>query len=327
MTCLDREAKCDDAEAEGNEQVPIRICRVSCKLNYLSPNKRKNVWEITFENLSDNQRDYILLQANDYLPGLKIKDSYGRNLMVVPRHLLPEDIAQEEYAMLIRLKEPIEPGNFETIHIESIRPVVGAGKPRHESHLFGYISDQFEPEIEIPLDSECSWYISIFAPKGYELKVCQGDIEAKDVYHDENSYLLRVFSKQAPLLSAIIIKIPTQIKSWLGIGTIFIFLLPLLGATAYFVANNLTLCYTMIFGTTAAILAMRAWLFYSVELLDRNNSLYLTAFIFNVAVAVTVLLFNTHIAQEIGNWSSQLYWQNINFHYSMGNFKFEIIQL
>lgn len=112
MSCRSNPENDNTNDTIDNEQVPPRICRISCTLNYLTPTKRRNRWEITFENSSDNSYEYILIEANAYLPGLKIKDSYGHHLMVVPRHLLPTDIAKEEYAMLIQLKEPFKPGTL-----------------------------------------------------------------------------------------------------------------------------------------------------------------------------------------------------------------------
>jgi hypothetical protein len=287
---MDKYQATDTEEESGKDVI---ICRVSCTLNYLTPTKRKNIWEITFENLSNTPRKYILLRANEYMPGLKIKDSAGHNLMIVPRHLLPEDIAKTKYAMLIELKQPIESASFETITIQAIRPVIGAGKIFYEKGIIGYIKDDFNPELNIAPESECSWYISIFAPKGYQLNVSSIK-DTPDIYQDENSYILRVFTKEVPKLAAIKIQIPSRITLWLLIGTFIIYALPTIALASYLYSSNLTLSFTMIFSSTAALLAMRAWLFYSVELLDRNNIIFLIAFVYIFVIAALILLFNAN---------------------------------
>lgn len=50
---------------------------------------------------------------------------------------------------------------------------------------------------------------------------------------------------------------------------------------------------------------MRAWLFYSVELLDRANTLYLVIFIYDIAAAFVLLLFCTHALETVMRTLSQ----------------------
>lgn len=281
-----------------------KICRISCNYLYLTPTKRRNIWEITFWNTSDEKASYVLVEANEYLPRLRITDSSDNRLNIIPRHLLPPEIPKTDYTMLIPLKEEIEKGEFETIRIESMSTLPKDEKLSYDKRIFGFISDEFQLEIEVPLEEECSWYIGIFAPKGYHLKVFhQGDY--KDIYQDESSYVFRSFSKEAPQLSTQI-RIPSRITLWLLFGLFFSLVTPLLAFPVYFYAKSLTVSFSMILGTIAAVLAMRAWLFYSVELLDRANRLYLIAFIYSMVGAFILLLFCTHTFEAITQWLRSL---------------------
>lgn len=224
--------------------VCARICRISCSYLYLTPTKRRSVWEITLWNTSDKKADYVLVEANGYLPRLKVTDSNGYRLTVIPRHVLPPEIPQTDFTMLIPLKVGIESKDFETIRIESIATLPQQEKLHYDKRIFGYVSDEFTPEIEAPLTDECSWYIGIYAPKGYHLKV-SGQEQGRDIYQDESSYILRSFSKTAPRLS-IQIGIPSRITSWLFLGMIFGAVVPLLAFPVYLYANALTVSFSMI---------------------------------------------------------------------------------
>jgi len=273
---------------------PMRVVRVSCYYNYETPTRKLITWELIFQNISGMPAKYVIVEANSYLPMLRISDSTNRELNVIPRHMLPKEIKRTEYTMLIELKEPLKENALETIRIKAISTLGKDSKISHESYLIGYTHYPFSPEISPPLTEECSWYIGIFAPEGYVLEVSMKNEGVHEyIYQDERSYIFRSFSKKPPEIEWFI-KIPKRVNMWLITGLCLALIIPFFALLIFCYTLNPTISFSMIIGTIAAIIAMRAWIFYSVELLDRMNILYLFSFIYSLVIAGVLLFIITY---------------------------------
>lgn len=282
-----------------SSQIEMKIVRVSCNYEYVTPTKRRNAWEIVFQNISDKKAKYVIIEANSYLPKLEVTDSMNRHLLVIPRHLIPKKILKNEYTMLIELVDPIDVEAFGCICIQSISTVAEEKRILYHKKTIGYVRYSFSPEISPVMKEECSWYIGIFAPEDFHLRMQEPTDKLEHIYRDESSFACRTFSKTAPRLDWNI-EIPFRITCWIWVGLIIGIVAPLFALGLSLDMKYLTISFSIVLGTLASVIAMRAWIFQSVELLDRMNKIYVTIFVCDL-IALVVLTLSC-----LGFWNSLL---------------------
>jgi hypothetical protein len=259
----------------------LEVLRDSRYYEYDTPTRRKNTIEWFLHNSGPTKYRYFQFFSQEILPDLRATDSSGNSLPILPRKLISQaavDRAEKlgVHVIKIRLHDVLAPGKVEVIRLQFVTAYKRSSVMKGKLRLIGHTDFQ-ETFVRGRLAEDASSYLGIFVPKEYRLRVQESDPPApKEVVHqDENSYIVRA---KAPLPISYSIHIPRRVMIWLLLGVVFGLGNPL-GAVLFFLSapTMLAVANTLIIATIAGLITMRAWLFYSVELLDRVNYLYFVA--------------------------------------------------
>jgi len=267
----------------------LKILRETRLYQYDTPTKRKCIIEWMITNPDPEPVRYVRFFTQEVLPDLKVTDSKRRLLHVLPTSLIDKKTLEQAklnnvYPIVIRLRSEIKRDEIETIRVEYIMAYSLKEVLKCEWLMIGYTyySEDIVPKARVEDLKDASVYFGIFAPKEYKLFIPKP--ETAPAYKDESSVLFRWFPVQERIALSWGFHIPSRILIWLMLGLGFGIIAPILALILYCFTGNFLAGSTLIVATIAAIIAMRAWLFYSVQLLDLLNWLYVIVFLLNVSI-------------------------------------------
>lgn len=279
----------------------IQIQRSVTNYEYDTPTRCRIVFELFLKNVGDETVKEWYYLTFEFFPGLIATDSKGRKMKILPSQLLAREVLEKAkefekdgvpvYPIGIEFNEALKPGMTEDIKLEYIFAFSRNEVFKREWTRVGFT----EYKIGVkPLkeNREATQYIGIFLPKEYYLDISLGETEKYIVHRDENSAIFRFPELEKEIVISWAIHVPNRNVRWIQIGFWFSIISPICSLILYFFTYNLTVCNGLILGTLAMIVAMRVWIFYSVELLDELNWWYIGFFILNLILMAGIYYFS-----------------------------------
>lgn len=270
------------------------------RLTFETPTLCHHEWEIVIHNTSEEKVGYVTLWIDHYFADLRVRDSQGRQLVVVPRSDLPEDVREEQQFRRLKRQPPVPlhillARSLKTTESEIITLSFltayserdGAFSVRHILGLIGYANYDIGLYHGLLSEPRRSRYVHITAPQDYSLRVIGVDGPIEEVHRDETSYEAR----GDPQTIHFRIEVPSRVTMWLLVGIVIASVNPLL-AVLLFSANRsqFSVLASITAGIIALIVGMRALLFANVGLLNRLNKVYITVFALNLIVLLGLAL-------------------------------------
>jgi len=306
---------------------PISILREQFTLRFTTPTRCEHSRILTFQNTNEkNELDHFPIVFDEYLPQMDIRDRAGHRLIIIPRSLLSDEYVEKMHKrgkagkpylpIVVQLGKNLRPRELESIRVDCVF-AYGPDRKRENQdqekrrviarlgykmlRLVGYM------EYSFPLDTSADHlYVSITAPKGYELKVHDG---IEGIYHDERTHTRMVDAKEIreqrhgqlePIPFSI--EVPNRVAYWLVLTCVGALLASLLACLLHLLSSisatvpSPTVHISMIAASLTALIAMRALLFENVGLLNRLNKWYMVAF------AVGILAIGMLVARSL-DWT------------------------
>lgn len=236
---------------------------------------------------------FVHFSSKKFLTGLQAKDSEGKNLSILPSELVPMKIRTQAtqiggVSVVIKLSKPIKPGKFEEIQLTFFRNLQ---PPEIDVEyeilgLFGYAN--YTQEID---SSDTATYFYVLAPDDYRL-----DLEVQqtsggsflEIYRDENTARLRFPKSRDVSNVSWKIGVPKRTWIWLFFGALYGLIALFSSLPVYWLTQLFPVSVAILTSSIGALLVMRAWIFISVQLLDRLNWLYIVLFITNILALIII---------------------------------------
>jgi len=271
------------------------------RLKFETPTRCRVEWELLIHNVSPDPVEEVLLWIETHYADLRIRNSQGRQLSVVPQRELPADVLEEKalrtltgqssVAVLVLLGAILAPDQYETLVISfltSYSPGKYAGRRssfvlKHRFGFVGYAAYELNRNQLVPEGS----YFQIEAPENYELFVEEVSQPSQQVHRDESSFIIR----EGPPVVRFQIRVPERVTLWLMVGLLIGLANPF-AAVALYLSNpgQVALLASISGGISGLLVTLRALLFVNVGLLNRLNRGYTIAFAANLATVLGLAL-------------------------------------
>jgi len=271
------------------------------RLKFETPTRCKIEWELLIHNTLQESLEEVLLWIETHYADLRVKNSKGRQLNVIPQKNLPPDVVEDKarrrlsgksnVALLVLLGEELPPDSYETLVISFLTSYSSStydGRSpsfamKYRFGLVGYASYLLFRHQLVPEGS----YFQIEAPDSYELFVEKTNKPFQEVHRDESSFIMR----EGPSFVRFQIRVPERVTIWLLLGLLIGLANPFAVIAVYLAnPNQLGLLVSIAAGISALLVALRALLFVNVGLLNRLNRWYAAAFAANLVSVLALAL-------------------------------------